>query len=252
MKCLYCDRHLGFFRKGGKRAFCSQQHEELYRDAAQRRLETPYATSAGTLENPVAQTEVHGTQAEDLAKLLKATQANSGSSVETPAEVVIAAESIDAVLASVSNSVAATNARALPEIAHGGPPAPIEPPSSATASRSEEFARISDAKMPVLPEPTSAPLSASAVEETDRRSEPRVKDIKIIKVATLRNPEREMSCALVDSSETGIQFTSDADFPVGEILIAELPDQVVLTEVRYSQAKGGRYAIGAERAQAGA
>jgi hypothetical protein len=100
-----------------------------------------------------------------------------------------------------------------------------------------------------VPEPTSVPLSASAVEETDRRSEPRVKDIKIIKVATLRNPEREMSCALVDSSETGIQFTSDADFPVGEILIAELPDQVVLTEVRYSQANDRRHAIGAERAQ---
>jgi hypothetical protein len=68
-------------------------------------------------------------------------------------------------------------------------------------------------------------------------------------VATLRDPERQVNCALVDTSDTGIQFTSDIDLPVGEVLIAELPDQLSLTEVRYSQAKDSRFAVGAERAQ---
>src|ERR1035438_10867141 len=58
-----------------------------------------------------------------------------------------------------------------------------------------------------------------------------------------------MTCALVNTSDTGIHFTADADFAVGEILVAELPDQLVLAEVRHAEAKDGRYAIGAERAQ---
>jgi len=76
-----------------------------------------------------------------------------------------------------------------------------------------------------------------------------VNAIQMIKVATLRDPQREMTCALVNKSDTGIQFTADADFAVGEILIADLPDQMVLTEVKHSQAKDGRYVIGAERVQ---
>jgi hypothetical protein len=76
-----------------------------------------------------------------------------------------------------------------------------------------------------------------------------VKAIQMVKLATLRDPERESTCALVNKSDAGIQFTADADFAIGEILIADLPDQLVLAEVKHSESKDGRYAIGAERVQ---
>jgi hypothetical protein len=253
MKCLYCECRLGFFRKG-KGAFCSEQHEELYRNATQRRLEAPYSPSAGVLENSPVQAEGQVAQAEDLAQLLKATQVESGASVETPAaEVVITAHFDEAVMASVENSTAAATSIELPEAAYQAPSAPREPSQGPGAGGPGKAPPLSDAPLSnamvsPLPEPPSTTVSATE-EDTDRRGEPRIKDIKILKIAPLRQPERDMSCALVDTSGTGIQFTSDADLLVGEILIAELPDQFVLAEVRYSQAKGERFAIGAERVQ---
>src|ERR1700689_3832326 len=88
MKCLYCECRLGFFRKG-KGAFCSEQHEELYRNATQSRLAAPYASSAGLLENSPIQAEGEAARAEDLAQLLKATQVASGAKVEMPAAQVV-------------------------------------------------------------------------------------------------------------------------------------------------------------------
>jgi Domain of unknown function (DUF4115) len=256
MKCLYCERRLGFFRNG-KGAFCSEQHEELYRNATQRRLEAPYSPSAGVLENSPIQAEGQVAQAPegqvaqaaDLAQLLKATQVESGASVETPAaEVVITAHFDEAVMASVENSTVAATSIEVPEAAYQGPSAPRESSQGPRAGSPGEAPPLSNASASPLPEPPST-ISAATEEDTDRRSEPRIKDIKILKIAPLRQPERDMSCALVDTSGTGIQFTSDADLRVGEILIAELPDQFVLAEVRYSQAKGERFAIGAERVQ---
>jgi hypothetical protein len=242
MKCLYCDRHLGFFRSG-KGAFCSEQHEELYRGAAQRRLETPYASSAGTLDDTV--------HVEDLGQLLKATQTDRGVGVEAPVEmpanVAMAADSLEAVAVGnkgTASSETASSTNGLSDGASVSNPPPAGPPASI---RAEEFRP--------LPEDPSAldfpftPAPAATPDETDRRSGPRVNDIQMIKLATLRDPERDITCALVNKSDAGIQFTADADFAVGEILIAELPDQLVLTEVKHSQAKDGRYVIGAERVQ---
>jgi hypothetical protein len=240
MQCLYCDRHLGFFHSG-KGAFCSEQHEELYRNAAQRRLEAPYQPSAGALATSADQADGETSWVEDLGQLLQATQIDSGASVETAAEVTMAANSAEAV-AMVTSSVAATQVSALPEtgsVIHSSPVGPpAGPPSDHGGNRAEEARPLSDSNVP-----------STAEEETDRRSEPRVKAVKIVKVATLRDPNREMICALVDTSDSGIHFTADADFRVGEILVAELPDQLVLTEVRYSHAKDDRYAIGAARVQ---
>ena len=238
MKCLYCDRHLGFFRSG-KGAFCSEQHEELYRGAAQRRLEAPYASSTGTLDETV--------HVEDLGQLLKATQTDRGVGIEAPveiaAEAAMAAQAIVVVNKGTASAGTASSTNGLSEGAAVSNPPPAGPPAGI---RAEEVRPLPDDPSP-LGFPFTTP--ATTPDETDRRGEPRVSAIQMIKLATLRDPGHEMTCALVNKSDAGIQFTADIDFALGEILIADLPDQMVLTEVKHSQAKDGRYVIGAERVQ---
>jgi hypothetical protein len=237
MQCLYCDRRLGLF-SSAKGAFCSEEHEKLYREAARQRLEAPYVASAGALEDSA----VH-----DLAQLLKATQAESGATVEAPLEVTMASALTEAVAVSVSNSSASTSANTVPEVGQAGIGAPIAPISSGSEQTQPlpNLTPQSDPQWSLI----SDPPSVEPETPTDRRAEPRIKEIKILKVATLRDPEKQVHCALVDTSDTGIQFTSDREFRTAEVLVVELPDQLALAEVRYSQAKDGRYAVGAERAQ---
>jgi hypothetical protein len=246
MQCRYCAKHLGFFPKV-KSAFCSEQHEELYRSAAQRRLEAPYE---GTLENSALQAANEAGRVQDLARLLEATQVDSGTSIETPAEVTIAADTLEALIM-VASPAAAMSSRAVPETGSFSHPSasdlPADPPPAPAVIRPDEARPLSDASAPI-DFPFTAP-PAGTDQDTDRRSELRVTAVQVVKVAALRDPEREMTCALVNTSDTGIQFTADADFAVGEILIAELPGQLVLAEVRHVEAKDGRFAIGAERAQ---
>src|SRR5271156_2379229 len=167
MKCLYCECRLGFFRKG-KGAFCSEQHEELYRNATQSRLAAPYTSSAGLLENsPVqaaVQAEGEAARAEDLAQLLKATQVASGAKVETPAaQVVITDHFAETVMASVENSAAgATNIRP-PEIGHAVPPAQREPSQGSASGGPGDAPPITDATAPSLPENPSATVSDAAL-----------------------------------------------------------------------------------------
>jgi hypothetical protein len=213
----------------------------------QRQLEAPYE---GTLEYSALEAANEVGRVQDLARLLEATQVDSGTSIETPAEVTIAADTLEALIM-VASSAAAMSSRAVPEtgsVSHppaSGPPA--DPPPAPAVIRPDEARPLSDASAPIDFPFTAAP--AGTDQETDRRSEPRVTAVQVVKVAALRDPEREMTCALVNTSDTGIQFTADADFAVGEILIAELPGQLVLAEVRHAEAKDGRFAIGAERAQ---
>lgn len=249
MRCLHCDKHLGFFNKS-KSAFCTEEHEELYRSAAQRRLEAPYGLSTGAHESSPLQTGTETARVQDLTQLLMATQAESGATVETPAEVTMAADSLETV-AVVASSAEAMSGQAIPEkgsVSHlPRNDSPSDPPPAPAAIRTDEPRPLPEGSSPI--EFPFAVPPAGADQETDRRSEPRVNAVQIVKVAILRDPEREMTCALVNTSDTGIQFTADTDFAVGEILVAELPDQLVLAEVRHSEAKDGRYAIGAERAQ---
>jgi hypothetical protein len=237
MQCLYCDRRLGLFH-GSKGAFCSEEHEKLYRSAAQQRLEAPYVSSAGALDNSAIQ---------DLAQLLKATQAQSGATVQAPLEGTMATNLTEAVAVSVSSSSESSHAHAVPEGGQAGIGTPIAPQSSGS-EQTQPLADLgpqSDPQWSLISDPAHAEPEIS----TDRRSQPRIKDIKVLRAATLGDPEKQVHCALVDTSDTGIQFTSDCEFRTGEILIVELPDQLALAEVRYSQAKDGRYAVGAERVQ---
>jgi hypothetical protein len=237
MQCLYCDRRLGLF-SSAKGAFCSDEHEKLYRSAAQRRLETPYVPAAGALDDSTVQ---------DLAQLLKATQAERGATVEAPMEVAMATNLTGAVAVSVSNSSASTNAHAVPEVGQVGVGKPLAP----ITSSSEQTQPLPDLTPQSDPQWAfiSDPPPAEPETPTDRRAEPRIREIKILNVATLRDPEKQVNCALVDTSDTGIQFTSDGEFKTGEVVIVELPDQLALAEIRYSQAKDDRFAVGAERAQ---
>ncbi|HLK18112.1 MAG TPA: RodZ domain-containing protein [Bryobacteraceae bacterium] len=229
MQCLYCDRRLGLFSTA-KGAFCSDEHEELYRSAAQKRLETPYESAAG-----------------DLAHLLKATQADQGATVEAKTEAAIPAAAAEAAMVTIRNSIASGNVPASSQAGHAyiGTTAPSVTTSSDQSQQESGAPSQSDPQWALIPD---APPAKPQV-PTERRAEPRIKDIKILKVATLRDPEKQVNCALVDISDAGIQFTSDIDFRVGEVLIAELPDQIALAEVRYSQSKDGRYVVGLERAQ---
>jgi hypothetical protein len=237
MQCLYCDRRLGLF-SNAKGAFCSDQHEKLYRSAAQQRLETPYVSAAGALDDSAVQ---------DLAQLLKATQAERGAIVEAPAQVPMIADLTEAVAVSVSNSIASTNAHAVPEVDQASIGTPLAPTSNGSEQPQPlpNLASQSDPQWSLVSDPPSVEPEIP----TERRAEPRIKDIKILKVATLSDPEKLVHCALVDSSDTGIQFTSDRELRTGEVLIVEFPDQLALAEVQHSQAKDGRYAVGVEFAQ---
>jgi len=90
---------------------------------------------------------------------------------------------------------------------------------------------------------------ASVEEDPERRGEPRVKSIAIVKVARLKDADRELTCALVNKSGAGIQFTSATDFKIHDIVIVELSEQLVLAEVKHSEAAGGKFVIGAELVQ---
>ena len=238
MRCLYCDRQMGLFRQN-KGSFCSEEHEALYHKAATRRLEDPYTPSAGTLEKWVAEGETATrTQAADLAQLLKVTQVDATSRVETPAP---AESNVNAPVAAelVAQEVMKVHREG------GGVAPPMNPPPSTRESdtRSDTIPQyVSDSRIPPQPKPpVAAPLEAS-----DRRSEPRLEKLAILQVASFRNPERQQSCALVDISNGGIQFTADFDLSEGEIVVAELDSHVLLVEVKYSRVDGGKYAIGAE------
>jgi hypothetical protein len=237
MQCLYCDRRLGLF-SSAKGAFCSDEHEKLYRSAAQQRLEAPYVSSAGALNDSAVQ---------DLAQLLKATQVESGATVEAPMEVAMATDLTEAVAVSVSNSSASTNAHAVPEVGQASIGTPVAPMTGGSGQTQPlpNLPPQSDPQWSLLSDPPPAEPQIP----TDRRAEPRTKEIKILDVAMLRDPEKQVNCALVDTSDAGIQFTSDREFRTGEVLVIGLPDQLALAEVRYSQAKDGRYAVGAELAQ---
>jgi hypothetical protein len=179
-----------------------------------RRLETVYASSAQELESLYLRVEEEAVRVQDLVQLIKA--------VQMPAEVAIASDVLEA-LASVPRMAAAAKAGA----------------SSESVSGTRQLPEVAP----------DIPFAGVRAEEPDRRSEPRLNAVQMVQVAALSDLEHELTCAVVNTSGSGIQFTADRDFAIGEILVAELPDQLALAEVRHSLAKDMRYAIGTERVQ---
>ena len=165
----------------------------------QRQLEAPYE---GTLEYSALEAANEVGRVQDLARLLEATQVDSGTSIETPAEVTIAADTLEALIM-VASPAAAMSSRAVPETGSFSHPSasdlPADPPPAPAVIRPDEARPLSDASAPI-DFPFTAP-PAGTDQETDRRSEPRVTAVQVVKVAALRDPEREMTCALVNTSD---------------------------------------------------
>jgi hypothetical protein len=84
----------------------------------------------------------------------------------------------------------------------------------------------------------------------DGRREPRFQIYAPAKLTLLDNPERELECLLLDISATGLKFVIDESLPVDEVVALEVEDHLVLADVRYSQPRGEKFVIGAERIHA--
>ena len=84
----------------------------------------------------------------------------------------------------------------------------------------------------------------------DGRREPRFQIYAPAKLTLLDSPERELECLLLDISATGLKLVMDESLPVDELVALEVEDHLVLADVRYSQPRGEKFAIGAERIHA--
>ncbi len=84
----------------------------------------------------------------------------------------------------------------------------------------------------------------------DARREPRFQIYAPGKLTLVDSPERELECLLLDISGTGMKFVADESLPVDEVVALEVEDHLVLADVRYSEPRGDRFVIGAERIHA--
>jgi hypothetical protein len=80
----------------------------------------------------------------------------------------------------------------------------------------------------------------------DDRREPRLQIYAAAKL-TLLDSERELECVLLDISSTGVKFVSDEMLPADEVVALDVEDHLVLADVRYSEPRGEKFTIGAER-----
>jgi hypothetical protein len=84
----------------------------------------------------------------------------------------------------------------------------------------------------------------------DGRREPRFQIYAPGKLTLVDSPERELECLLLDISATGMKFVADESLPVDEVVALEVEDHLVLADVRYSEPRGDKFVIGAERIHA--
>ena len=84
----------------------------------------------------------------------------------------------------------------------------------------------------------------------DGRREPRFQIYAPGKLTLVDNPERELNCLLLDVSATGMKVVMDEGLPVDEVVALEVEDHLVLADIRYSEPRGDKFTIGAERIHA--
>lgn len=84
----------------------------------------------------------------------------------------------------------------------------------------------------------------------DGRREPRFQIYAPGKLTLVDSPERELECLLLDISATGVKLVTEEGLPVDEVVALEVEDHLVLADVRYSEPRGDKFAIGAERIHA--
>jgi hypothetical protein len=93
------------------------------------------------------------------------------------------------------------------------------------------------------------PVSAD-FDGMDGRREPRFQIYAPGKLTLVGSPDHELDCLLLDVSATGMKFVTDESLPVDEVVALEVEDHLVLADVRYSEPRGDKFAIGAERIHA--
>jgi hypothetical protein len=84
----------------------------------------------------------------------------------------------------------------------------------------------------------------------DGRREPRFQIYAPAKLTLLDIPERELDCLLLDISAAGMKLVVDEAVPLDEVVVLEAEDHLVLADVRYSEPRGEKFVIGAERIHA--
>src|ERR1700694_5213395 len=84
----------------------------------------------------------------------------------------------------------------------------------------------------------------------DGRREPRFQIYAPAKLTLLDSPERELDCLLLDISAAGMKFVVSEVVPIDEVVVLEAEDHLVLADVRYSEPRGEKFVIGAERIHA--
>ena len=79
------------------------------------------------------------------------------------------------------------------------------------------------------------------------RREPRYKIYLQAKLSLLDTPETVQDCQILDISEAGIKFLSTESLETDEVVVLDVEDHLVLADVRYSEVRGDKYIVGAER-----
>jgi len=81
----------------------------------------------------------------------------------------------------------------------------------------------------------------------DRRKEQRFQVYSAARMILVDHPEREMECLLTDISARGLRLIADDNLPSDSIIVVEAENHLVLCDIRNSQARGQRFALGAEK-----
>src|ERR1700722_18013154 len=81
----------------------------------------------------------------------------------------------------------------------------------------------------------------------NRRIEQRFQVYSTAKVILLDDLERELFCSLTDISTAGVRLLSDESLPSDGMIAVEAEGHLVLCDVRHSEPRGSRFAVGAEK-----
>ena len=84
----------------------------------------------------------------------------------------------------------------------------------------------------------------------DARRESRQQIYTRAKVTLVDNAQREQDCSVLDISSEGVKFVAGEKLQPDEMIVLDVEDRLVLADVRYSEPRGDRYVIGAERIHA--
>lgn len=98
---------------------------------------------------------------------------------------------------------------------------------------------------PVADLEVSAPVDPAAEKADDKRKQPRF-DVANQATVNVLGSKEKVTGQIADLSQTGFKLMVPAGFPIGEILRAEVEDEVFVAVVCYSKKTREGYSIGTE------